>query len=73
MCLTTPSALQGRVFAVRNSFQFLTIPLGYFLGGLPVDRVFDPVMARRTQTACWQAASAPGRAAAPPSFSLCCG
>ena len=45
MCLTTPSALQERVFAVRNSFQFLTIPLGYFLGGLLVDRVFEPVMA----------------------------
>lgn len=43
--LTIPAALQGRVFAARNSFQFFTIPLGYFLGGLLVDRVFEPVMA----------------------------
>lgn len=43
--LTIPRDIQGRVFAARNSFQFFTIPLGYFLGGLLVDRVFEPVMA----------------------------
>lgn len=42
--LTIPKELQGRVFAARNSFQFFTIPLGYFLGGLFVDRVFEPIM-----------------------------
>lgn len=36
--------MQGRVFAARNSFQFFTIPLGYFLGGFLVDRAFEPVM-----------------------------
>ena len=40
-----PVEIQGRVFAARNSFQFFTIPLGYFLGGLLVDRVFEPMMA----------------------------
>ena len=43
--LTIPEGIQGRVFAARNSFQFFTIPLGYFLGGLLVDRLFEPVMA----------------------------
>lgn len=43
--LTIPEEIQGRVFAVRNSFQFFTIPLGYLLGGLLVDQVFEPVMA----------------------------
>ncbi len=43
--LNIPLEMQGRVFAARNSFQFFTIPLGYFLGGLLVDRVFEPIMA----------------------------
>lgn len=46
--LNIPIEIQGRVFAARNSFQFFTIPLGYFLGGLLVDRVFEPVMAMQT-------------------------
>ena len=33
------------MFAARNSFQFFTIPLGYFLGGLLEDRLFEPLMA----------------------------
>ena len=37
--------MQGRVYAVRNSFQFFTIPLGYLLGGFLVDYVFEPFMA----------------------------
>ena len=43
--LNIPLEIQGRVFAARNSFQFFTIPVGYFLGGLLVDRVFEPLMA----------------------------
>ena len=35
-----PIAMQGRVFAARNTLQFFTIPLGYFAGGLLVDKVF---------------------------------
>lgn len=43
--LNIPMEIQGRVFAARNSFQFFTIPLGYFLGGLLIDQVFEPIMA----------------------------
>ena len=42
--LNIPIEIQGRVFAARNSFQFFTIPVGYFLGGLLVDEVFEPIM-----------------------------
>jgi len=45
MRLNVPPDMQGRVFAARNSLQFFTIPLGYFLGGAMVDLVFEPVMA----------------------------
>lgn len=40
-----PVDMQGRVYACRNTLQFFTIPLGYFLGGLLVDRVFEPLLA----------------------------
>ena len=43
--LHIPLEIQGRVFAARNSFQFFTIPVGYFLGGFLVDEVFEPLMA----------------------------
>ncbi|MBR4083602.1 MAG: MFS transporter [Lachnospiraceae bacterium] len=43
--LHIPDTMQGRVFAVRNSLQFFTIPIGYLLGGLLVDQVFEPFMA----------------------------
>lgn len=43
--LSVPESMQGRVYSVRNSLQFFTIPVGYFLGGFLVDRVFEPVMA----------------------------
>ena len=46
--LNIPMEIQGRVFAARNSFQFFTIPLGYFLGGILVDEVFEPIMAMQT-------------------------
>lgn len=46
--LTIPEEIQGRVFAARNSFQFFTIPVGYFLGGLLVDQVFEPIMAMQS-------------------------
>lgn len=45
MRLHIPEKMQGRVYSVRNSLQFFTIPLGYFLGGLLVDQVFEPIMA----------------------------
>lgn len=43
--LSIPEEIQGRVFAARNSIQFFTIPVGYFLGGLLVDCLFEPFMA----------------------------
>ncbi len=42
---TIPVEMQGRVFSCRNTLQFFTIPLGFFLGGLMVDKVFEPLMA----------------------------
>ena len=47
--LRIPIEMQGRVFSVRNSLQFFTIPIGYFVGGLLVDRVFEPLMASLPQ------------------------
>ena len=44
-----PVDMQGRVSSCRNTLQFFTIPLGYFLGGLLVDRVFEPLMASVSQ------------------------
>lgn len=45
MRLHVPEQMQGRIYSVRNSLQFFTIPIGYFLGGFLVDRVFEPIMA----------------------------
>lgn len=39
-----PLEMQGRVYSVRNTLQFFTIPVGYLLGGLLVDKVFEPLM-----------------------------
>lgn len=44
-----PAEMQGRVFACRNTLQFFSIPVGNFLGGLLVDEVFEPLMARRPE------------------------
>lgn len=49
MRLHVPEQVQGRVYAVRNSLQFFTIPIGYFFGGLLVDQVFEPVMELQTK------------------------
>ncbi len=43
-----PPEMQGRVYSARNTFQFFTIPMGYFFGGLLVDKVFEPFMANNT-------------------------
>ena len=43
--LRIPVEMQGRVFSTRNSLQFFTIPLGYFIGGAMIDSVFEPLMA----------------------------
>lgn len=48
-----PVEIQGRVFAARNTLQFFTIPVGYFLGGFLVDRIFEPFMARQSGESIW--------------------
>jgi MFS transporter, DHA3 family, macrolide efflux protein len=50
MRLRVPEQMQGRVYSVRNSLQFFTIPIGYFLGGFLVDQVFEPIMAMQSET-----------------------
>ena len=42
---TIPPAIQGRVYACRNTLQFFTIPLGLFAGGFLTDRVCGPLTA----------------------------
>lgn len=49
MRLHVPEEIQGRVYSVRNSLQFFTIPVGYFLGGFLVDQVFEPIMAAQQE------------------------
>lgn len=39
-----PEAIQGRVFALRNTIQYVTIPIGILLGGYLADAVFEPFM-----------------------------
>lgn len=43
-----PIEMQGRVYAARNSLQYFTIPIGYLLGGVLVDKVFEPLMEAQT-------------------------
>ena len=50
MRLQIPIELQGRVYAARNSLQFFTIPVGFFLGGALVDYTFEPLMAAQPMT-----------------------
>lgn len=42
---SVPKEMQGRVFAARNALQYMTIPLGIFLGGFLAERVLEPFMA----------------------------
>ncbi|NLK99687.1 MAG: MFS transporter [Clostridiales bacterium] len=41
---TIPVNMQGRVYSCRNTLQYFTIPIGFFLGGLLVDKVWEPMM-----------------------------
>ena len=40
-----PIELQGRVFATRDTLQYITIPIGLFAGGLLADHIFEPAAA----------------------------
>ena len=44
-----PLDMQGRVYSCRNTLQFFTIPIGFLIGGLFVDKVFEPLMALQTE------------------------
>ena len=37
-----PVEMQGRVYSLRNTFQFFTIPIGNLFGGILVDKIFVP-------------------------------
>ncbi len=50
MRLSIPYEIQGRIYSVRNSLQFFTIPIGYFLGGFAVDYICEPFMAIKNRT-----------------------
>lgn len=41
---TIPINMQGRVYSCRNTLQFFTIPIGFFMGGFMVDEICEPVM-----------------------------
>lgn len=41
-----PVEMQGRVYSCRNTLQFFTIPVGFFLGGWMVDEIWEPMMAQ---------------------------
>lgn len=47
MRLNIPDEIQGRIYSVRNSLQFFTIPIGFFLGGFAVDYICEPFMANQ--------------------------
>lgn len=56
-----PVAMQGRVYSTRNTLQFFTIPVGYLLGGVLVDKVFEPFMAMQQPDSLWLAAFGSGK------------
>lgn len=44
-----PTNMQGRIFSIRGTFQFVTLPIGYLIGGFLSDRVFEPLMVNSEQ------------------------
>jgi len=56
-----PIEMQGRVYSVRNTLQFFTIPLGYLCGGVLVDRVFEPFMLLQPTDSLWVALFGAGK------------
>ena len=67
---TIPVQMQGRVYACRNTLQFFTIPIGFFLGGLLVDEFCEPVMAKNIPWLAWLFGTGKGSGAAMMSFLL---
>lgn len=56
-----PIGMQGRVYSARNTLQFFTIPVGYFCGGILVDRVFEPFLAAQSPGSLWAALFGTGK------------
>jgi MFS family permease len=48
-----PVQMQGRVYSARNTLQFFTIPIGFFCGGILIDKVFEPFMAAQPPHSLW--------------------
>ncbi|MET1250011.1 hypothetical protein ABWW58_14625 [Sporolactobacillus sp. STCC-11] len=48
-----PVQMQGCVYSVRNTLQFFSIPVGYFCGGILIDKVFEPFMAVQQPHSLW--------------------
>lgn len=45
-----PIEMQGRVYSTRNTLQFFTIPVGFFLGGFLTDNFFEPLMKNQSNS-----------------------
>ncbi len=56
-----PLEMQGRVYSARNTLQFFTIPVGYLLGGVLVDQVFEPFMAAQSTESAFTALFGSGK------------
>ncbi|MCO7126512.1 MFS transporter [Sporolactobacillus shoreicorticis] len=56
-----PVQMQGRVYSVRNTLQFFTIPVGYFCGGFLIDTVFEPFMMTQASGSLWHVLFGMGR------------
>lgn len=39
-----PKSIQGRIFSIRGTLQFITVPIGYLVGGVLADKIFEPLM-----------------------------
>jgi len=44
MRINVPIEMQGRVFSARDTLQFFTIPIAFFIGGFLSDKVLEPFM-----------------------------
>ena len=68
-----PVTMQGRVYSARNTLQFFTIPVGYFLGGILVDKVFEPYMAAQLPDSFWVSLFGSGKGSGAAMFFLMIG
>lgn len=45
-----PVEIQGRIFSIQGTLQYVTIPIGYLMGGYLADNVFEPLMRNSVKT-----------------------